>query len=84
MKRRIKLILTICLLTITIVLFVTTIYRVTWVYNENGVHFDEDSMTTYDEGAIIAYGILTIVFLVPTIILFRSLRKAANTNNATW
>jgi hypothetical protein len=75
MKKGIKIVLATCFSVVSILLAVTTTYRLAWHYNENGIHFEEDSMTTYHDGAIIGYGILTLIFLIPTLILLRSVRK---------
>jgi len=78
MKRKFKIGFTIGLSIVTILLLVLTIYRWTWDYNEIGNYFDENSMTTYDHDAVIAYGTLTVIFLIPTLILLNSFRKAPN------
>ena len=72
MKKVIQLGLIILFSIATGLLTLTTIRRLTWDYNENGVHFDEESMTTYNEGAIISYGMLTLTFLILTIMLGRN------------
>ena len=76
MKKGIKIGLTTALSIVTTLLFVLTIYRRTWGYNKNGNYFDEDSMTTHNDNAIIAYGTLAVIFLIPTLILLNSFRKA--------
>jgi uncharacterized membrane protein YjgN (DUF898 family) len=76
MIRGLKILLAICLAIGTIILFVTTVYRWSWDYNENGVHFSPDTMTTYNDGAIFAYGLLTILFLIPTAMLIINLKRA--------
>jgi uncharacterized membrane protein YjgN (DUF898 family) len=73
--RVIKIGLTAIFSMVTFVLFATTIYRCTWDYNENGVHFDEKSTMTYNDGAIVSYAFLTIVFFIPTILLWKSLTR---------
>ena len=78
MKRKFKIGLTAGLSIVTIWLLVLTIYRWMWDYNENGNHFDQESMTNYSDNAITAYGTLTIIFLIPTLILLNSLRSAPN------
>jgi preprotein translocase subunit SecG len=54
---------------ITLIFAITTIYRCTWDYNEMGNHFSEESMTNYNDGAIGFYGLLTFLFLIPSILL---------------
>ena len=78
MKKKYKIGFTITLSIVTILSLVMTIYRWTWDYNESGNYFDEDSMTTYNDGAILVYGTLTAIFLIPTLILLNSFRKAPN------
>ncbi len=56
---------------ITALFFIAvTVQRLAWDYNENGVHFDEESVTTYDFGAIIVYSGLAVVFIMVTTMLF--------------
>lgn len=78
MKKKYKIGFTTALSIVTILLLIMTIYRWTWDYNENGNYFDEDSMTTYNDGAILVYGTLTAIFLIPTLILLNSFRNAPN------
>lgn len=78
MKKKIKIGLTIGLSIVTIFLLVLTIYRWTWDYNENGNYFHEGTMTTYDDDAVLVFALLTIIFIIPTLILLNSLRKAHN------
>jgi hypothetical protein len=54
---------------LTVFFFLTAIKRLSWDYNENGVHFDEESMSTYNESSIDGYMILAVLSLVPTVIL---------------
>ena len=54
---------------------VITIQRMTLDYNENGVHFDEESVTTYDSGSIIAYTGLAIIFVTVTTLLLIVVKK---------
>lgn len=75
MTRGPKIILTASLSIGTALLLTVTLYRWTWDYNENGVHFDPDTMTTYHDGAILVYGLMTILFLIPTVMLIRSLKR---------
>jgi TRAP-type C4-dicarboxylate transport system permease small subunit len=65
----------------TVLFCVTTVYRATWEYNENGIHFDEQSITTYSDGATISYGVLSIVFFVLTVMLIRNIIKSRRTSN---
>jgi len=78
MKKGFRIGLTIALAAITLLLFTITIYRWTWDYTENGTHFEEGSATTYSESAIIAYGVLTFIFLLPTLLLLKSFRKTSH------
>jgi hypothetical protein len=48
-----------------------TIVRTQWDYNENGVYFD--GISTYDSGAIAAYGMFAGFFYVVTISLIWTL-----------
>ena len=73
--KRVKILLVILLAVVTVVLLGTTIYRLTWDYNENGDYFDEETITTYNDGAIIGYCLLTIVFFIPTVVIIMNLKK---------
>jgi TRAP-type C4-dicarboxylate transport system permease small subunit len=72
-RKSIKFILAILLSLITFGLGITTAYRLTWEYSENGVYFDDETMTTYSDGAIWVYGSLAILFLIATGMLIRNL-----------
>lgn len=74
----VRIILAICFVATTIGFFAATIYRLSLDYNENGVYFDEASTTTYDDDAVVAYGGLAVVFLIPTIILLKGIVKPGN------
>ena len=75
MKQWLKLTAAIGFATITLLLTKIAIRRLTWEYEENG-HFDKDTSTTYgDYGGI--YGVLAVIFLIPTVILLRSWIKTA-------
>ena len=53
----------ILILSIGLIFFATlTIKRLTWDYNENGVYFDGE--TTYDQDAILVYGLITGTLLI--------------------
>jgi len=78
MRRAGKIALTILFSIGAILLLMTTIYRWNWQYNEMGVHFEEESMTTYEKGAIGVYGLLTILIFVPAFLLWRGLVKPKN------
>jgi TRAP-type C4-dicarboxylate transport system permease small subunit len=75
MKVTLNIVVTVLFAIVTFLLALTTIYRLAWDYSETGVHFDEESMTTYSDDAIIAYGTLTIVFFILTLTLLIRLFK---------
>ena len=75
MKKKIRIGLTIGLAIVTLLLLSLTIYRWTWDYNENGNYFDEETMTVYDSDAIPVFAILTIIFIITTLILLNTIRK---------
>ncbi len=75
MRRKSRLVLAGIFTLLTIVFLALTIYRMTWDYNEQGIHFDADSMTTYNESAVLAYGVLAVMSLVPTIAFLKSWLK---------
>lgn len=55
---------------ITFLLFTIALQRLTWEYNEEGNHFDEETATNYTESGIIAWSLLTIFFLAASFTLF--------------
>ncbi len=66
---KIILIVSTTLLTIlTIVFFMTFIDRLTFPYNSEGSYFDENNSVVYYQQSIIAYGLLTFILLLTTII----------------
>ena len=66
---KIMLIVTTTLLTIlTIVFVITLIERLTLPYNSEGSYFDEKDFLVYNQQSIIAYGLLTFIFLTTTVI----------------
>lgn len=70
MKQWLKLIGTVFFGTITLLLTKIAIRRLTWEYEENG-HFDYETSTSYsDYGGF--YGLLAVVFLIPTLVLLNS------------
>lgn len=75
MAKRVKIVLTIILSIVTTLLLGTTVYRWTWDYNENGAHFDPETAMTYNDGAIIGYGLLSILFFIPTVALIVNLKE---------
>jgi hypothetical protein len=70
-----KRILVVILSVVTIGFACLTISRMMIDYNENGVYFDANSLVTYDDDAIPAYGIITIILLTVTIALILVGRK---------
>ena len=70
MKQWLKLIGAVCFGTITLLLIKIATHRLTWDYEENGP-FDNDTSTTYsDYGSV--YGLLAIIFLIPTLMFLMS------------
>jgi hypothetical protein len=53
-----------------------TIDRWELSYNEKGVYFDEEALTTYDSQALIFYGGATGTLFLLTTVLIMKLRKA--------
>ena len=78
MKKKLKTGLTVSLSIVTICFLLLTIYRWSWYYNEKGVYFDEETITTYDDDAILAFGMLTILSIIQTMILLSGFRKASD------
>ena len=56
--------------TITLLLTKISIHRLTWYYEENG-HFDSETSTNYSAYGEM-YGLLAVIFLIPTLILLTS------------
>lgn len=75
MKKKLRIGLTFGFSIVTIFFLSLTIYRWSWNYNEMGIYFDEETMTTYDNDARLVFGVLTIFFLILTLILLRSFRS---------
>lgn len=70
MKQGLKIIGAVFFGTITLLLTKLAVRRLTWAYEENG-HFDEATSTNYsDYGGL--YGLLAVIFLVPTLTLLMS------------
>ncbi|HEY5750965.1 MAG TPA: hypothetical protein VIU12_33105 [Chryseolinea sp.] len=70
MKQGLKIIGAVFFGAITLLFTKIAIRRLTWDYEENG-HFDEETSTNYsDYGSI--YGLLAVIFLIPTLILLMS------------
>jgi hypothetical protein len=67
---KIILIVTTTLLTILTIIFVMIlIERLTLLYNSEGNYFNEKDFLVYNQQSIIAYGLMTFIFLTTTIIL---------------
>ncbi|AYB33325.1 hypothetical protein [Chryseolinea soli] len=70
MKQWLKIIGAVFFGTITLLLTKIAVRRLTWTYEENG-HFDEATSTNYsDYGGL--YGLLAVIFLIPTLVLLMS------------
>ena len=52
----------------TVMLLSVTIQRWSLSYNESGVYYDSKSMVTYDRDALEVYALLTILFLMITLV----------------
>ena len=46
-----------------------------WDYNEEGNHFDVETATNYTDNGVAAFGLLTVFFLVITIMLVLVTRR---------
>lgn len=55
---------------ITFLLFLIALQRLTWEYNEEGNHLDEETATNYTDSGIITWSLLTILFLAVSSLLF--------------
>ena len=78
---KIILIVTTTLLTIlTIVFVMILIERLTLPFNSEGNYFNEKDFLVYNQQSIIAYGLLTFIFLTTTIILtYFTIKKIKST-----
>lgn len=81
MKRITVILLAVLFSILTVFLLFTAIQRSRWEYNENGVHFDEVSMTTYNDYTDV-YIILTLLSLIPALVLIVKALKVSRNNEA--
>lgn len=77
MKRKFKFVIAAGFTIMTILLLITTVHRSMLDYNGNGVYFDAETVTTYDQDAILGYGSLTILFFVATVVSAAWVRKTS-------
>lgn len=75
----IRKIITFLLSLLTVGFAMLTYHRSTMTYNENGVFFDGE--TTYDTDAVVAYGIITALLLLVTILFWKAKLRAGNSHS---
>ena len=76
MKKKATYFLLIVFLILTVILGLTTVKRCGLLY-ENGLYFDETTMTVIREQSILVYFLLTIIAVILTIFLAISIRKSS-------
>ncbi len=76
MKRPTLLFLILSAGTLAIIFLIVTVDRLKMNYNEKGVYFDEETLSTYDSQSLIFYYAVTGTLLLLTIVLILRLRKA--------
>jgi len=75
MKKIILTILTTILFLTTLLIAWTFINRLTINYNEDGRHFDEESMTVYKQQSVWVYGLFTTIGIVLTTLTMLILKR---------
>jgi hypothetical protein len=67
-KKAALLALALCLSAAALLFTRLWLYRASLPYNGQGRHFDAAHSVTYDDGAVLVYGLLALVFALPAML----------------